>query len=339
MTGSGHDAVSYICEACRQRPVAEVIGDDDRDEPYRLCRECGARLRRLALRPLEWFNLAAIHGWRKYFLHDDFYEQDGTASQPKVENYSTDGIQAPSLDQASRSLPRLVDYCITRWWLDAPEFEAFRASADEAVLQELQRRGQAGNRHILAVTFRLCANVLGSTATAWVREQYTRAQTDDELFSWAEAAASCLPPPEGLHKTIDALHAFQGGELRERKTALTWFRSPAVLDWIEIHAPRANVTEDWGQLAALSDLPWSRVREWLLRGRPLSLIALDALSIFIPREGQALIVKLLQPRLKGCRDRSVIRSALEVCMATDGAPRVVGRCRYVIGHLDELSLE
>jgi hypothetical protein len=50
------------------------------------------------------------------------------------------------------------------------------------------------------------------------------------LFSWAEAAAHCLPQPEGLHKTIDALRKHSGKELRERKRALTWFRSPTV--WI-----------------------------------------------------------------------------------------------------------
>jgi hypothetical protein len=329
----------WICEACRQRPVAEVISDDDPDEPYRVCRECGERLRCLALRPLEWFNLAAIHGWRKYFLHDDFYDQDGTAGSPKIENYSADGMLAPSLDQASRSLEGLVGYCITRWWLDLPDYEAFKSFAGEAILDELQRRAQARNRHVLEVTFQLCANVLGSAAASWVRAQYARAQADGVLFSWAQAAANCLPAPEGLDKTIGALQAFEGRALREHKDALSWFRSPAVLDWIETNAPRASVTADWGQLAALSDLSWSRVQDWLLRGRPLSLIALDALGTFIPREGQAPIVKQLRPTLKGCLDRSAIRPALEACMAADSAPRVIGACRYVIELVDELGVD
>jgi hypothetical protein len=327
-----------VCEACQHRPVAEFIGDDDPDEPYRVCGECGELLRRLALRPLEWFNLAAIHGWRKFLLHDDFYDQDGTADQPKTESYSADGLLAPSIDQASRSLQRLVDYCITRWWLGPPEYEAFKTFAGEAILNELARRAEGGNRHVLAVMFQLCANVPGSTAAPWVRAQYARAQADDALFNWAEAAASCLPPPEGLDMTIDALRAFQGRELRECKGALLWFRAPAVLDWIELNAPRANVTDDWGQLAALSDLSWSKVQNWLSRGRPLSFIALDALGNFIPHAGQAPIVDRLKPQLKECLDRSAIMPALEVCMAADGAPRVAARCRYVIEHLDELRI-
>lgn len=135
------------------------------------------------------------------------------------------------------------------------------------------------------------------------------------------------------------MRAFEGSELRERKAALLWFRSPAVLDWIEINAPRANVTEDWGRLAALSDLSWSRVQTWLARGRPLSLIALDALAECIPRPGQAPIVKLLEPKLKGCTHRSMVKVALETCMAADSAHRVAGTCRYIIEHLAELRVE
>jgi hypothetical protein len=106
--------------------------------------------------------------------------------------------------------------------------------------------------------------------------------------------------------------------------ALSWFRSRTVLDWIEIHAPHTNVTEDCGQLAALSDLSWSRVELWLSRGRPFSLIALDALTVFIPRPGQAPIVKMLEPRLKECPDRLTLTQALQACMAADAAPRVSG---------------
>lgn len=337
----GHDfgAVS-ICEACRQRHVAEVISDDDPDEPYRVCGECGERLRQRALRPLEWFNLAAIHGWGKHLLlHDDFYDDDGTACQPDIENYSPDGLLAPTLDEASRSLERLVDCCVTRWRLGASHYEAFEDFPSEATLEEFRRRAEKGNRHVFAVTLDLCANVLGSTAASWVRAQYAKAQADDVFFSWAEAAAKCLPEPEGLQKTMDALKAFEGRDLRKRKDALLWFRSPEVLDWIEINAPRVNVTEDWGRLAALSDLSWSRVELWLSRGRPFSLIALDALREFIPWPGQAAIVKRLEPRLKECPNRLALTRALQACMAADTAPRVSRMCSYLTEHIAELLTE
>src|SRR6476660_4189033 len=100
-----------LCQACRRRPVAEEVGDDDPLEPYRVCVECGDRLRGRSLRPIEWFNLATVHGWNKFLLHDDFYDQDGSASQPDDENYSTEGMQAPALETCAKSLVRLIDYC------------------------------------------------------------------------------------------------------------------------------------------------------------------------------------------------------------------------------------
>jgi hypothetical protein len=52
----------------------------------------------------------------------------------------------------------------------------------------------------------------------------------------------------------------------------------AGLDWIErtIAQPKL-VAAFWGELAAKSGLTWPRAQRWLTSGRPLSLVALDAL--------------------------------------------------------------
>jgi hypothetical protein len=118
----------------------------------------------LALPPIEWFNLAAKHGWSRYYLHHDFYDEDGIAQQPKIESYSSEGMLAPTLDEAARSLECLLDCCITRWWLGAAEYNALKRFAGEAVLHELKVRAAQGNRHVMAVTLTLCANALGYTA-------------------------------------------------------------------------------------------------------------------------------------------------------------------------------
>src|SRR5690348_15645802 len=112
------------CEACR-RNIVEVLVDDDAEEdvslqPYRVCAACARRLRSCALRPLEWFNLAAIHGPFKPLLHDDMYEEDGTALQPAEAVQQPQKYPAPALEQASPDRERLLDYAMTRYFLDAP---------------------------------------------------------------------------------------------------------------------------------------------------------------------------------------------------------------------------
>lgn len=189
------------------------------------------------------------------------------------------------------------------------------------------------------VTLELSAHVLGRTAAPWVRAQYGRARADDVLSCWAEAAASCLPEPEGLQMTIEALQGLEGGALRERIGALLWFRSPAVLDWIEANAPSANITNDWGRLAALSNLLWTRVQDWVSRGRPLSLIVLDALAELIPYGGKSPLFQQLGPKLRECADRAAVPPVLQSYMAVDSAPRVIGTCRYIIARLHELRIE
>lgn len=331
--------VYWVCQACRRAPAVEDVPDDDPLEPYRLCRKCANRLKYRALRPIEWFNLAALHGWSKFLLNDDFYDQDGQACQPDVDTYVTGEESAPTLKMCARSLERLIDFCVTRWCLGQEEFEAFRSFPTSTVLAAIEDRADAGNRQVWETMVQLCANVVGSPAAPWVRAQFNRACRGGSLFIWAAAAAKCLPPAEGLQKTIDALQAFHGRDLERQMSALAWFRAPTVLDWIETHLPRQDVTASWGQLASLSDLHWSRVHSWLASGRPLSLVALDALASYIPRQSQARILTMLNPKLKGCGDRSTIGYALRAYEAEDSAPRVAAKCSFVIQHLDELRTE
>jgi hypothetical protein len=81
------------------------------------------------------------------------------------------------------------------------------------------------------------------------------------------------------------------------------------------------------------------VETWLSSGRPLSLIALDALTIFIPRSGQALIIKMLEPRLQERPHRLTLTGALRACMAADTTPLVSTKCCYLTEHMDELIID
>lgn len=326
------------CEACERITHVVRIEDDDPVEPYMLCQDCANRLRLRALRPLEWFNLASKHGWHKYLLHDDFYDDDGTAIQPDIEHYSIDGMPAPSLEKVATSAERLLDYCFTRWSLQDAELNALSALHSENLFAALTKRATTGNTHIRAIALTICANVLGAAANTWVREQYERSSEEDLLFSWAEAAARCLPQQEGLEKTINALAMYKERELNDRMGALSWFRSATVLDWIEGNAPRSNISNQWGQLAAVSNLSWDRVEQWLERGRPLSLIALDALDQFMHLPRHAPLVLQLRPVLAGVADHETVLRALEFQMLNDPAPRSIKNCETLIKNIKKIHI-
>jgi hypothetical protein len=348
-----------ICEACRERLATEKIDSDDPDRPYSTCGECGERLLARSLRPLEWLNLIQVHPPEHSLLDRDVYLQDHFQNSvpwsrqvsvrpdlPEIEYLPANEMLAPSLDEAARTIPTLIDYCVTRRKLTATELEAFKAFGTAEILDAFQNGAYADRPRILAVCLCVCANVLGSSASAWVRTQYFRAFRDkfrvpsgvswtEATDAWAEAAARCLPEPEGLQMVFDGLQGLTGDRLDGGITALKQFRSSRVLDWIEINAPSQHVLPVWGTLAALSDISWSRVQDWLTRGRPLSLIALSALRSFIYMPGEA---GPFDAALKECPDRSVIPPAIEAYWATDSAPRVANDCKSIIANIEKLRI-
>src|SRR6185436_11112794 len=109
----------------------------------------------------------------------------------------------------------------------------------------------------------------------WLREP--EPFRDEVAFvAWANAVAACLPGEEGFARVTDALASMNGNKPSLFLSALGEFRSERALAWIEANV-REDVTVDWGRLAALSRLDWPRAVRWLRTGRPLSLVALDAL--------------------------------------------------------------
>lgn len=88
-------------------------------------------------------------------------------------------------------------------------------------------------------------------------------------------------PDLALDAGIDEMYRLWAADPSESRKyacmALGAFRDPSVLNWIEQNVP-AVVTSHWGVLAAVSCFTWARATAWLRSGRPLSLVALDALK-------------------------------------------------------------
>lgn len=293
-------------------------------------------MERRALKPREWYNLAALHGWEQYELLDDFYDQNGVARAPETTFPVPSEPPALRLDEVEYDLDRLIAHCRTRWALTEREYEALKRFPAESVLARCIELAEGHNPDPTKVNLalRLAGRVLKEAAADFVRQVYTSPRRS--IFEWAEAASVCLPPTEGLLKTIDELESLDSRQLYGLIGALAVFRSQAVIDWIENNVPRQNVGDSWGWLAANSGLSWARIQTWLGAGRPLSLVALDALSSMIPRHPGLTSVRRC-PGLIGRPSNEEIQAALQRYLTIDDAPRAQRLCAYIVNNIDTLA--
>jgi hypothetical protein len=168
---------------------------------------------------------------------------------------------------------------------------------------------------------------LGPIAGDWMRTLWT--QLLEERCEFIGVAigslAASLPPDEafGLAKEWFDAATEQVGK-KKRLMAFWSLHHPNTLklieNWWELASPGEAVTEDWGRLAAESQITWTGAQNWLDRGRPLSLIALDAMLFYAPRQGHG-----KQPTVPvnfGFPSFDTFRSVFEQYRERDNAYRV-----------------
>lgn len=129
--------------------------------------------------------------------------------------------------------------------------------------------------------------------------------------------------------------------LNEYITVLNFIRSEKVLDWIESNRHRiTNIGTNWGHLAASSYFSWQRAEKWLERGRPLSLIALDALvfcTTVDERLNQSPWMRQIQPKLIDNPQPEIVAARLQEYLRTDSVPRVKNAVHKIIENLFDVQ--
>lgn len=323
------------CQACERAPFSVEEETDDPSEPYRLCPACHARLLARSLRPVEWFNLAKRHGWTQPLLHDDLYNEDGSADQPDEDVVAPEAFPAPTLSEASRSAEALLDFSITRWWLRPEVIDAWsRIPVDEALAALTRRFETAHNDLVRGVVLEVTATV-GPAAAAFTRQIWRDGAFSDGLYgSLVRATAGSLPLDEGFALAESALKRMPEKVWRGNFPALAHFKSERTLAWIEANAGEPSVGA-WGGLAAASSFSWGKAKAWLESGRPLSLIAVDALiEVLDPRSRPAGVERL---RLASTATEEETRPVLESAMAADPVPRMKQRIGWLLSQLPALA--
>ena len=324
-----------ICQSCEIK-IAEVVEPCDSEAtPYYICKSCHNRLIARSLRPREWYNLSKRFGWWQFLLHDDFYDEDGTASQPEEQVENAEAFPIISLIDAAKDAQLLLDYTITQWRISEEVAAIWCEIPPSNVLKALNERFiNASNDGVRAVILEVASIALKRVAADLVESAWNLYPNQVPLSSLIHASAACLTFEIAFERATAAVEALQQKERRNAMLALGHFQSPATLDWIEKHASEP-VTDGWGYLAAASGFSWTRATNWLQRGRPHSLVAIDALlAIANPR---TLDLRSIQPVLLEAPSASKLQTELQQYVELDGAPRVRQRVDAILGFAKLLS--
>jgi hypothetical protein len=325
--------INDLCEACKRNEINVVEKSDDPNQPYKLCNQCHERLLKYSLRPIEWYNLAVVHSPKKFLLHDDLYEEDGEACQPEEDVFVTKKDKAPTLRAVRNDLESLLDFSITRWFLEDDVINALKMHDTQKTLSSVKSRFyETENYEVKSRMLEIVADVLGPSASGWVRELWEN-YDEEFLYPISWATASSMPAEEGLNNIFEKLKLVSDKELPIAAfTCLYRFRSSNILDWIESTCTTFN--DNWGRLAAVCFPTWERMKSWLNKGRPLSLIALDTMANCVKGYGD-IYVEQFSPKILGT-EISEVDQVLNEYFQIDGVPRVKMKLSRIMENKKEI---
>lgn len=128
----------------------------------------------------------------------------------------------------------------------------------------------------------LVIDLFGPRARDWARAIW-RHQRKTSIVAGDLALIGCALPRDEARELATAWYRESADRKQQsvRLPMLGQLHDPRVLDlveeWWRDRRSSDSVTSDWGEMAASSRISWSTIVHWIQGGRPLSLIALDAL--------------------------------------------------------------
>jgi hypothetical protein len=378
-----------LCEATRTEPAEVSIESDDPNYPFQVCNDVASRLKACALTPLEFYRLVAIHGRGEFWLHDDFYDDDGIAQQPGVRVPKKKGERMPKIQEIRNNLEDLLDYYFSQPEQDEPSLQLL-AQFDKSILfSAVERRlGNPPRKGIEGRAYLIFQRLLPQQLAASLEKKWNAVREDGfgSLGAVGELAAASVPAVgitqtlAFIRRTVERLKwpdetrehapvyyflpfyfAFHLRDLLPGKVlvdlllefmdklppeqrasmvlqALSYVCDERVLDWIERNAV-PPITYEWGTATACNQPSWKRLARWLDKGRPLSLIALDALKNcrgYDPTDDDMSgLFQTVSPKVRGPVSLNTVRKKLKEYLRVDPAPRVKKVVAIVLGNLEK----
>lgn len=327
------------CESCNINDFEVEQLADEGQKTYRLCKRCLDRLLNKALRPLEFFNLTAIHG-HSFYLHDDFYEYEtGEATQPDIEVLQPDKFPFPDFEQIKNNLDRLIDFAFVQYFIDDNVIKQLKQFDKNETLKAIDKKVKY-NRAINYKAYEIVGKVIGREAKDWLKNEWANRQ-ENELLIFAEAISKCFDFDEAFATLTNKIESKDNKYLSDNISALLYFQSDKTLDWIEKIIYRTNsISTNWGTLSATSQFSWVRADKWLSVGRPLSLIAIDALLFCTTtgdRQNQAFWLQQNPPKLTDNPRPEIIANKLKDYLSKDNVPRTKNAINKIIDNIFQVT--
>jgi hypothetical protein len=328
-----------ICPSCQKRKIESVKDHENNGFQYSLCLKCEERLINYALRPIEYFRLKAFYG-DTHLLHDDFYDEDGTACQANQSLGFFKGKSFPKLKEL-KTLKDLIDLATVVWEIDKPLKESINKYTNEEIEEELIKRLEE-RPYLKQDIIRITSKVINGTSSTFVKSLWTNRNNEEALIEYAELLANSFKGNEGVLDYLSQLDKIESGkELNEQVGGLIFFKSPKIISWIENSAARIkNITDVWGTVSALSDIDWDTIIKWMDNGRPLSLVAIDALSEYATDQHTLNRSPLSRYRIKGLPqppENKVIIDSINNYLQIDGVTRVKQRVQYIESNINKIT--
>lgn len=167
---------------------------------------------------------------------------------------------------------------------------------------------------------------------------YTRV---DNFIEQCEIVIADNDPETAFEIITKDLDQCENRYLNDFIGGLNYLQTEKSLDWIESNSYRINnISQSWGHLAASSKLTWNRIVSWLLKGRPLSLIAIDGLMFCTTvgeRLNQSLWMRDLNPRLPNLPEYKEVESVLKEYLDSDNVFRTRSSIDLILKNIQELE--
>ena len=212
--------------------------------------------------------------------------------------------------------------------------------ADELLAQLSQRfvaSEKLQNVFVQNNIFEICATVIGKPAGQFIAEVSTGPISNFSTQSFCRALSKCSIEG-GFDIAARKLQNEVGHQRALTAHALLEFdEGSKILDWIESLFVESNETvkPDWGQLAALAGITWARICKWLDLGKPINLIALDAMKFCWDYDaGIGAWLHNYEPKLLEPTDKTEMKRHLLGYVDKESSPRVALTVEAIVQHLD-----